>query len=98
MLAELSPAEQRYNIPHIRTRTTIEKLFSQLKNKFRCCLNGINVNLDTAKNMIVAIAVLFKIAKEKNVQLFTEENEYNIDNEDLLSTKNENKNIYILEF
>ncbi|XP_055904160.1 putative nuclease HARBI1 isoform X1 [Eupeodes corollae] len=69
--AELSPAEQRYNKAHIRTRITVEQLFGQLKNKFRACFNGININYDTAKATIVAIAILHNISKDGSNGDFT---------------------------
>lgn len=83
----LSPSQQRYNIAHIKTRNIIERLFGQLKNKFRCCFNGIAVDLNTAKNMIVAIAVLHNIARERNIP-FVDCDE--IDNNEELHLSNEN--------
>ncbi|XP_055906495.1 putative nuclease HARBI1, partial [Eupeodes corollae] len=61
--AILSEPEQRYNRSHIRTRNHIECLFGQLKNKFRCCFNGIQLNYETAKASIVAICILHNISK-----------------------------------
>jgi hypothetical protein len=31
-----TPAEQRYNLSHSRTRNTVERLFGVMKNRFRC--------------------------------------------------------------
>lgn len=56
--AQWSTANQKYNEAHIRTRTAIEPVFGQLKNKFRCCLNGIHINYE---NAVIAIAVLYNI-------------------------------------
>jgi len=35
--------ERQYNCTHIRARNTIEKLFGQIKQRFRCLLRGMTI-------------------------------------------------------
>lgn len=81
---ELSSSQRRFNRAHTLTRNLIEKTFGQMKNKFRICFNGIAVKLNTAKNIIVAIAVLHNIARDHNcVFLDDGSDELGDENEDL---------------
>lgn len=57
-------AEERYNRAHVSTRNVVERLFGQWKQRFRCLLRGMTVSLETAKTMIVAMAVLHNLAKD----------------------------------
>lgn len=71
-----TPSEQAYNVSHIRTRNTVERLFGQWKNCFRALQNGMQIKLETAKAAIVAMAVLYNIKLERDivvgVQVFDE--------------------------
>ncbi|XP_055905888.1 putative nuclease HARBI1 [Eupeodes corollae] len=71
--ASLSEPERRYNIAHIHTRNHIERLFGQLKNKFRCCFNGIQLNYETSKASIVAICILHNISKNFSNVVFVDD-------------------------
>ncbi|XP_067613881.1 putative nuclease HARBI1 [Eurosta solidaginis] len=62
-----TPKEERYNRSHIATRSKIEGLNGQIKSKFRSIFERLRVDLDTAKNVIIAVAVLHNIAKERNL-------------------------------
>lgn len=66
----ITDRQKRYQHAHIRARNVIERLFGQLKNKFRICFNGIQTKLSTTKNIIVALAVLFNISKQRQPNFF----------------------------
>ena len=72
-LPSLSDAERRYNEAHIKTRSVVEKTFGQMKNKFRICFNGLQIDVETARNVVVAIAVLYNISKLSDCPLFAED-------------------------
>lgn len=46
----------------------MERVFGCLKNKFRCFFNGIQINLETAKAAIVAIAVIHNLIRNDNIE------------------------------
>ncbi|KAE9533349.1 hypothetical protein AGLY_009252 [Aphis glycines] len=50
--------ERQYNYTHIRARNTIERLFGQIKQRFRCLLRGMTISLENAKVAIVALSLL----------------------------------------
>ncbi|XP_008178797.1 putative nuclease HARBI1 [Acyrthosiphon pisum] len=50
--------ERQYNYTHIRARNTIERLFGQIKQRFRCLLRGMTISLENAKVDIVVLSVL----------------------------------------
>ncbi|XP_067614427.1 putative nuclease HARBI1 [Eurosta solidaginis] len=62
-----TPKEERYNRSHIATRSKIECLNGQIKLEFRSIFERLRVDLDRAKNVIIAVAVLHNIAKERNL-------------------------------
>ena len=72
-VSTLSSAEQRYNEAHIKTRNVVEKTFGQMKNKFRICFNGLQVDAESARNVVVAIAVLYNISKHSECSLFADD-------------------------
>lgn len=55
-------AEERYNESQIRTRNPIERSYGVWKRRFPILAIGINVDLETAKTVTVATAVLHNIA------------------------------------
>lgn len=58
--------EIKYNVAHIATRNTVERCFGVWKQRFRCLLRGMTVNLTNAKMVIVALGVLHNMAIEEN--------------------------------
>ncbi|XP_055839189.1 putative nuclease HARBI1 [Episyrphus balteatus] len=80
--ATLSEPERRYNRSHIRTRNHIERLFGQIKNKFRCYFNGIQLNYGTAKASIVAICILHNISKDSLNVGFLDDSDINMPDDD----------------
>lgn len=58
--------EEKYNVAHIATRNPVERCFGVWKQRFRCLLDGMTVNLSNAKVVIIALAVLHNIAIEEN--------------------------------
>lgn len=61
---------------HSRTRTTVEQLNGQLKNKFRCLLgHGLQYRPERACRIITACCVLFNIAKRLRQPQVEEEEE-----------------------
>lgn len=55
-------SEERYNESQIRTRNPIERYYGVWKRRFPILTKGINVDLETAKTVIVATAVLHNIS------------------------------------
>lgn len=49
LLNSSSPEKERYNKSQIRGRNTIERLFGQIKQKFRWALRGMFIKLDTVE-------------------------------------------------
>ncbi|XP_031354451.1 putative nuclease HARBI1 [Photinus pyralis] len=75
-------AEQRYNTAHIRTRNVIERTFGIWKNRFRCFFNGLNLQLETTKAVIVATAILHNlIIQERLDNDDSSDDEYDDDND-----------------
>ncbi|KAK4879892.1 hypothetical protein RN001_008038 [Aquatica leii] len=75
--------EERCNQSHIQTRNVIEQFFGIWKNKFRCFLNGIHIDLNVAKNAIVALAVIHNIYMEHRVNNNDSNEEDNDDNDSI---------------
>ncbi|XP_064465420.1 putative nuclease HARBI1 [Ornithodoros turicata] len=63
LLRPRTEREERFNAAHRKTRQLIERVIGQLKNKFRCLIRKLEVRLETAKAVIVAVCVLHNIAK-----------------------------------
>lgn len=59
-------AQNNYNRSHIRTRVTVEQLFGVWKRRFPILAYGCRIQLSTAKNVVVATAVLHNIARSQN--------------------------------
>ncbi|XP_072179304.1 putative nuclease HARBI1 [Diadema setosum] len=58
-------AEHAYNHAHVHTRSIIEQLNGQIKNKFRCLIgHGLQISPQRACNIITAACVLFNISKD----------------------------------
>ncbi|TMW52509.1 hypothetical protein DOY81_002410 [Sarcophaga bullata] len=66
LLRPQNDKENRYNIAHIATRKPVEDCLAIWKKRFRCLLDGLRVNLDNAKILIIALAVLHNIAIVEN--------------------------------
>lgn len=66
LLNPATPSEEAYNLSHIRTRNTIERLFGQWKSTFRALQNGMQIKLSTAKHAIVAMAILHNIKLQRD--------------------------------
>nr|XP_054770416.1 putative nuclease HARBI1 [Lytechinus pictus] len=59
-----TPEEQAYNNAQCKTRSIIEQLNGQLKNKFRCLLgHGLQIRPNRACSIITACCILFNISK-----------------------------------
>ncbi|XP_041470028.1 putative nuclease HARBI1, partial [Lytechinus variegatus] len=59
-----TPEEQAYNNAQCKTRSIIEQVNGQLKNKFRCLLgHGLQIRPNRACNIITACCILFNISK-----------------------------------
>lgn len=58
--------EYKYNTAQIGTRNCVERCFGVWKQRFRCLLDGLMVNLANGKTLIVALAVLHNIAIDEN--------------------------------
>lgn len=89
LLNPITEPERRYNRAHIRTRNVVERSFGILKNRFRCFFNGIQLNLDTAKAAIVALAVLHNIClnewiDEDQIELIHDEDNYHAPNNNVV--------------
>ncbi|KAJ4427679.1 hypothetical protein ANN_25328 [Periplaneta americana] len=54
--------ERVYNTCHKKTRNVVERCFGCWKGRFRCLTKNIGTRLGTAKNIIVACAVLHNLA------------------------------------
>ena len=61
-------SERRYNRAHILTRGLIERVFGQLKQRFRCLKIPIRLNLSGAQNVIVACACLHNMIKKHRLE------------------------------
>lgn len=66
LLNPTTPAEQRYNNAHIKTRTTIERTFGVWKRRFPCLAVGMRLEISKVLEIIVATAVLHNIATDLN--------------------------------
>ena len=66
LLEPQNEKENLYNIAHIATRKPMEDCLTIWKKRFRCLLDGLQVNLDSAKTLIMALAVLHNIAIDEN--------------------------------
>lgn len=92
MLNPNTPQEERYNSAHIRTRNCVERLFGQLKNKFRCFFNGLNLSLETTKAAIIAIAIIHNLSLDHQNEHLDSENYSSSDDEnDLLNNVQRNQ-------
>lgn len=61
-----TPAEERYNSAHIRTRNIIERVFGVWKRRFPISSTWMKLQLKTIQTVIVATAVLHNIARNEN--------------------------------
>ncbi|XP_030849444.1 putative nuclease HARBI1 [Strongylocentrotus purpuratus] len=81
-----TPAEQAYNRAHATTRVRIEQVNGQLKHKFRCLLNGMQMAPRRACKIITACAVLHNVAKDlkqpDEVDFGIEQHEHEPDRDD----------------
>ncbi|XP_015589947.1 putative nuclease HARBI1 isoform X2 [Cephus cinctus] len=59
-----TPAEERYNASHVRTRNVVERCFGEWKGMFRALRNSMQISLPTARTAIVEMAVLYNIRHE----------------------------------
>ncbi|KAJ8889485.1 hypothetical protein PR048_008984 [Dryococelus australis] len=57
-----TPAEQRYNSAHIKTRNTIVRPFGVIKIRFPCLTKYLQVNIDRVSSIMCATAALNNIA------------------------------------
>ncbi|XP_069696889.1 putative nuclease HARBI1 isoform X1 [Periplaneta americana] len=63
LLNPLTPAEQRYNRAHIKTRNTVERQYGIWKRRFPILSVGLRCGLQKAMTVITATAVLHNIAR-----------------------------------
>lgn len=61
-----TPAEERYNLAHTRTRDIIERVVEVWKHRFPILSTGMKVQMQTIQAIIVATAVLHNIAVDEN--------------------------------
>ncbi|KAK9736377.1 DDE superfamily endonuclease [Popillia japonica] len=66
-------AELQYYRAHVTTRNGIERTFGVMKNKFRCFFNGMNMNIETTKSAIVAIAIMHNIMIDNEFDIADDE-------------------------
>ena len=59
-------AERRYNVSHIRTRNTVERMFGIWKRLFPCLSMTLRTKLQTTLTIIVATAVLYNFMGRRN--------------------------------
>ncbi|XP_063232410.1 putative nuclease HARBI1 isoform X1 [Bacillus rossius redtenbacheri] len=57
-----TPAENRYNEAHIRTRNVVERQYGVLKRRFPILSLGMRLSLPVAQAVVVAVAILHNIA------------------------------------
>ena len=62
-------AEENYNFAHIQTRNCIERAIGVAKKRFPILASTIRLNLDTAKNAIIACFVLHNFLKKNGDEL-----------------------------
>lgn len=66
-LADLqTQLERRYNVAHIRTQNTVEKMFGIWKRMFPCLSTCLRTKLETTLTIIVATAVLYNFVRSRN--------------------------------
>nr|XP_023021925.1 putative nuclease HARBI1 [Leptinotarsa decemlineata] len=87
-----TPAENLYNESIIRTRNVVERQYGLWKRRFPVLRFGMRLKLETTMAVIVATAVLHNIAIDMNDN-FTEEDEIEEDDEDVLPPMENNPNI-----
>ncbi|XP_028412469.1 putative nuclease HARBI1 [Dendronephthya gigantea] len=61
-----TPPERRYNVSHIRTRNTVERMFGVWKMLFPCLSMSIKTKLSTTLTIIVATPVLHNFIRRRN--------------------------------
>lgn len=61
-----SPAQERFNKSHGRTRVLIEQTFGILKRRFSCLHSGLRTYPNTACNITMACATLHDIGIDRN--------------------------------
>ncbi|CAI6354786.1 unnamed protein product [Macrosiphum euphorbiae] len=62
----ITPAEQKYNKSHIRTRNIIERAFGLWKRKFPCLRRGLANAPNTIVNIILSCALLYNLSRQFN--------------------------------
>ncbi|XP_008182496.1 putative nuclease HARBI1 [Acyrthosiphon pisum] len=62
----ITPAEQKYNKSHIRTRNIIERAFGLWKRKFPCLRRGLANAHNTMVNIILSCALLYNLSRQFN--------------------------------
>ncbi|XP_039289547.1 putative nuclease HARBI1 [Nilaparvata lugens] len=69
LLRPQTPAEQRYQRALIRTRSTVERMFGLLKNRFRCLHNNNTLRFSPCRCcvVIVACAILHNFGIKKGL-------------------------------
>lgn len=80
-------AKQAYNALHILDRTTIERIFGQLKRRFPILGGKIRVATDRIPKIIVACFVLHNIAKHLNEPDFDGEEPVGVEDEDQMENE-----------
>ncbi|KAJ8915524.1 hypothetical protein NQ315_012405 [Exocentrus adspersus] len=66
LLDPTTQGENNYNAAHIQTRNSVERTFGVWKRRFACLSLGLRTKLQTSLTVIVATAVLHKVAVLKN--------------------------------
>lgn len=62
----ISPADNKYNKAHIKTRYVIERVNGVLKSRFRCLCRILCTKLNTSTLIIICCAILHNIALNYN--------------------------------
>lgn len=74
-LSPQSPADNKYNKAHIKTRNVLERVNSVLKSIFQCLCRKLCTKLNTSTLIIMCCAILHNIALNHNLRLQLDEGE-----------------------
>ncbi|RWS18429.1 putative nuclease HARBI1-like protein, partial [Leptotrombidium deliense] len=76
-----SPAEEKYQKVHVKTRNVIERTFGAWKRKFFCLSSKLRLKIDTSMAVIVACGVLWNFLLEQKDDEFAGEQIFEAEDE-----------------